>query len=107
MAFERIRASSGLHLVGIDRREALQLVVRNRLLMVQTGVSASQAKVFKAHAVPQGLCHNLIDALKLYIVTVDAGRHAFCHAVYDGIEVSGESCIIITEKGVSQQEPTS
>ena len=33
--------------------------------MVQTGVSASQAKVFKAHAVPQGLCENLINAPKL------------------------------------------
>ena len=33
--------------------------------MVQTGVSASQAKVFKAHAVPQGLSENLINALEL------------------------------------------
>ena len=33
--------------------------------MVQTGESINQAKVFKAHAVPQGLCGNLIDALKL------------------------------------------
>ena len=28
----------------------------NKLLVVQTGDSASQAKVFKAHAVPQGVC---------------------------------------------------
>ena len=27
-----------------------------RLLVVQTVASASQAKVFKAHAVPQGVC---------------------------------------------------
>ena len=33
--------------------------------MVQTGASASQAEVSKAHAVPQGLCENLINALKL------------------------------------------
>ena len=32
--------------------------------MVQTGVSASQAKVFKAHAAPQGLCENMINALE-------------------------------------------
>ena len=38
----------------------------NRLLVVQTGESASQAKVFKAHAVPQGLCENSINALKLF-----------------------------------------
>ena len=37
----------------------------NRPLVVQTGDSASSAKVFKAHAVPQGLCQNLINALKL------------------------------------------
>ena len=37
----------------------------NRLLVVQTGESVNQAKVFRAHAVPQGLCGNLIDALKL------------------------------------------
>ena len=37
----------------------------NRLLVVQTGESFEQAKVFKAHAVPQGLCANLIIALNL------------------------------------------
>ena len=34
-------------------------------LVVQTGDGIDQAKVFKAHAVPQGLCANLINALKL------------------------------------------
>ena len=33
--------------------------------MVQTGESVDQAKVFKVHAVPHGLCGNLINALKL------------------------------------------
>ena len=33
----------------------------NRLLVVQTGDSIEQAKVFKAHAVPQGLCANLVN----------------------------------------------
>ena len=37
----------------------------DRLLVVQTGDSAGQVKVFKAHAVPQGLCENLINAPKL------------------------------------------
>ena len=37
----------------------------NRLLVVQTGDSASQAKVVEARAAPQGLCENLINALKL------------------------------------------
>ena len=35
------------------------------LLVVQTGDSANQAMVFKAHAVPQGLRKNLINALEL------------------------------------------
>ena len=34
-------------------------------MVVQTGESVNQAKVFKAHAVPQGLCGNLVNALKL------------------------------------------
>ena len=37
----------------------------NRLLVVQTDDSIEQAKVFKAHAIPQGLSANLINALKL------------------------------------------
>ena len=37
----------------------------NRLLVVQTIDSIDQAKVFNAHAVPQGLCANLINAWKL------------------------------------------
>ena len=37
----------------------------NRLLVLQTGESIHQAKVFKAHAVLQGFCGKLIDALKL------------------------------------------
>ena len=37
----------------------------NMLLVVQTGESVNQAKVFRAHVVPQGLCGNLINALKL------------------------------------------
>ena len=37
----------------------------HRLLVVQTGESIDQIKVFKAHAVPQGSCANFINALKL------------------------------------------
>ena len=37
----------------------------NRILVVQIGVDANEAKVFKAHAAPLGLCDNLINALKL------------------------------------------
>ena len=38
---------------------------RTGFLVVQTGESFEQAKVFKAHAVPRGLCAILINPLKL------------------------------------------
>ena len=37
----------------------------NRILVVQLGTNAHEAKVFKAHAAPQGLCETLMNALKL------------------------------------------
>ena len=37
----------------------------NRILVVQLGSSANEAKVFRAHVAPQGLCEKLINALKL------------------------------------------
>ena len=33
--------------------------------MVRIGTNEDEAKVFRAHAIPQGLCENLIIALKL------------------------------------------
>ena len=33
--------------------------------MVQIGTHEGEAKVFRARAVPEGLCENLINALKL------------------------------------------
>ena len=38
---------------------------RQALLVVQTRESVDQAKIFKMHAVPQGFCGNLINALEL------------------------------------------
>ena len=37
----------------------------NRILVVQRGANASEAKVFKAHAAPLRQCDNLINVLKL------------------------------------------
>ena len=37
----------------------------NKILVVQLGVNANEAKVFKTHAAPLGLCDHLINALKL------------------------------------------
>ena len=58
--------------MGLSGEEVQQLVVRGMWKnmigerpTVQTGESANQAKVFKAHALPQGLCENLIIALNV------------------------------------------
>ena len=53
----------------------------NTLLVVQTGDSIEQAKVFKAHAVPQGLCANLITALKLLANQQEDGGGLLQHIV--------------------------
>ena len=45
--------------------ERFECKAPHRLLVVQTFESVNQAEVFRAHAVPQGLCGNLINALKL------------------------------------------
>ena len=37
----------------------------NRILVVHLGTNEDEAKVFRAHAFPQGLCENLFNALKL------------------------------------------
>ena len=37
----------------------------NGILVVQLGTNEDEAKVFRAHAVPQGLRENLINALKV------------------------------------------
>ena len=59
------RLASATQDIGGTTRCQLTWRSPNRLLVVQTGESTSQAKVFKSHAVPQGLCENLITALKL------------------------------------------
>ena len=38
----------------------------NRVLIIQNGDDRREAKVFRAHAAPQGVCDNLINALRLF-----------------------------------------
>ena len=45
-----------------QEEEALQLVVPNRILVVQLGTDEDEAKVFRAHAAPQGLCETHVRA---------------------------------------------
>ena len=60
----------------------------NRLLVVQTSESVNQAKVFRAHAVPQGLCGNFIDALKLQANQQEDGDGLIQNIVTNLCEVS-------------------
>ena len=53
----------------------------NRLLVVQTGESVNQAKVFRAHAVLQGPHGNLINALKLLANQLEDGDGLIQHIV--------------------------
>ena len=46
----------------------------NRILVVQLGTNANEAKVFRAHAAPQGLCENLINALEAAGEAADGWR---------------------------------
>ena len=77
----------------------------NRLLVVQTGDSIEQANVFKARAVPQCLCANLITALRLLANQQEYGdglsqnivknlglesRRGFTDGLRDFIEVDNE-----------------
>ena len=47
---------------GAQSVERYESRVPNGLLVVHTGDSASQAKVFKAHAVPQGVCEKPVTS---------------------------------------------
>ena len=49
----------------------------NRLLLVQTGESVNQGEVCRAHAVPRGLCDDLINALKLLANQQEDGDGTF------------------------------
>ena len=65
----------------------------NRLLVVQTGESFEQAKLFKAHAVPQGLCGNLINALKLLANQQEDGDGLLQNSVRGAEKVSRTACV--------------
>ena len=63
--------------------------------MVQLGVNATEAKVFKAHAAPSGLCDNLVNALKLLanqqkdgdgpIQCIETGLHESRKGIMNGL----------------------
>ena len=56
--------------------------------MVQSGESVNHAKVLKAHAVPQGLCGDLVNALKLLANQQEDGDGFIQNIVTNLCEVS-------------------
>ena len=88
-------------MAGLWREKAHKLVVivfveksttgskQRGSLGVQTGESVNQAKVFRAHAVPWGLCGNLLIALKLLANQQEMASYRnivtnLCEARYEG-----------------------
>ena len=65
----------------------------NRILVVQLGVNANEAKVFRAHAASLGLCDNLINALKLLANKQKDGDSPFQSIVTDLHERS-RRCVV-------------
>ena len=48
--------------------------VPNTVSLLRDGADPSEAKVFLAHALPQGACENLVCALKLLPICVQSGQ---------------------------------
>ena len=88
--------SVGLHLVSTAKKrcswwcaicgERYEWRAPDRILAVQLGANEDEAKVFRAHAVAQGLCENLIDALKLL-----AKQQKYCDSPIQNI-IMKEKC---------------
>ena len=75
-----------LRLLGLRGEQAHKLVVCDQWRKYDESVI--QATVFKAHAVPQGLCGNLINALKLLANQQEDGDGLIHHIVTNFYEVS-------------------
>ena len=74
--FPSLKTTPGVSLLGTEgssatgdvrRAEASAMTgePRTRSLVMQDSTDHRNAKVFRAHAAPQGMCDNLISALKL------------------------------------------
>ena len=61
--------------------------------MVQLGATANEAKVFRAHAAPQGLCDNLINALKL-LVNQQTDGESTIQSIVTGLHERGRRGIV-------------
>ena len=83
-----LRGKKAHKLVVCDLWEKYDWKEPNRLLVVQTGESVSQAKVFRAHAVLLGLCGSLIHALKLLTNQQEDGDGLVQNIVTNLCEVS-------------------
>ena len=83
-----LRAEKHTKLVVCDLWRKIDWREPNKFLVVQTGEGVNQAKVFKALAVPQGLCGNLINALKLLANQQEDGDVLIQNIVTNLCEVS-------------------
>ena len=56
----------------------------NRVLVIQDGTDASEAKVFRAHAPSQGAFHNLVCSLKL-LANTQAGSDNLLDTIFESL----------------------
>ena len=73
--------------------------------MVQLGTDANEAKVFRAHAAPLGLCDNLISALLQLVLrsSIEMDKHSaldvvICAKVSGLSRSRGQNSVKITQK---------
>ena len=76
---------------GGARRAASSTVggTRADLLVIQDRANPSEAKVFRAHALPQGVCENLVCALKL-LADQQTGGDGLVDALFEGFPGAAE-----------------
>ena len=62
--------------------------------MIQLSANANEAKVFKAHAAPLGLCDNLVNALKLLANPQEYGDSPILKSIVTGLHLSSRMGIM-------------
>lgn len=61
----------------------------SRSLVIQDRANPSEGKVFRAHALPQGVCENLVCALKL-LANQQTGGDGLVDALFEGFPGAAE-----------------
>ena len=66
-------------------RRPVQLEGPNGVLVIQDRADPSDAKVFRAHALPQGVCENVVCAMKL-LANLRTGGDNLVDTMFEGLQ---------------------